>query len=361
MLQEVVRSGVFEADPFVLIDVGCGLGIDDAWRLFEPYLRVHAFDPQTEEIRRLAATEGNEHVHYHAGFVGLPQGHPFHVQQAKESASAAYFDLWLRTSTAQALERYATKGATDLEETNDWRLRDLDRHRIELPSFLEEQGVLSVDFVKTDTDGDDLEVLLSLEPAIDRAQVLGLMVETTFTSSAAEGTHTFHNMDRLLRRHGYQLATLSVNRYSRAALPAPFVYSILAQTTWGQAMWGDAIYIRDGVQAQDDPFGDLGPTKLVKLACIAELFRMPDIAAEILVKRSAIVGRLVDIDKLLDLLTPPLGGQRVRYRDYIAAFESDPTLFYPGRGDDPPPAPEASEASSAPRVHRRLLPWSSRR
>jgi len=267
----------------------------------------------------------------------------------------------LRTSTAQALERYATKGATDLEETNDWRLRELDRHRIELPSFLEEQGVLSVDFVKTDTDGDDLEVLLSLEPAIDRAQVLGLMVETTFTSSAAEGTHTFHNMDRLLRRHGYQLATLSVNRYSRAALPAPFVYSILAQTTWGQAMWGDAIYIRDGVQAQDDPFGDLSPTKLVKLACIAELFEMPDIAAEILVKRSAIVGRLVDIDKLLDLLTPPLDGQRVRYRDYIAAFESDPTLFYPGRGDDPPPAPEASEASSAPRVHRRLLPWSSRR
>ena len=354
MLQEIVRSGVLEADPFVLIDVGCGLGIDEVWRLFEPYLRVYAFDPQTEEIRRLAASERNKHVHYHAGFVGLPADHPFHRQQAAESGRDAYFNPWSRLSTAQAMESSTAAGPTDLEETNDWNRRDLDTRRIELSTFLEENGVLSVDFVKTDTDGGDLEVLRSLEPAIERARILGLMVETAYTGSDAESTHTFHNVDRLLRRHGFQLATLSVNRYSRAALPAPFVHSILAQTNWGQSMWGDVVYIRDGVQSEDDGFGALNPTKLVKLACIAELFRMPDIAAEILVERRTALGQLVDIDRLLDLLTPPLGGERVRYTEYITAFESDPTRFYPGRTDGPAPQPAATERSFAARALGRL-------
>src|SRR5258707_7939415 len=100
MLQEIVRRGVVRDDPFVLIDVGCGLGIDDAWRLFEPYLHVHAFDPQVEEIRRMTEAERNPDVHYHAGFVGLPDGHPFRDQRAAESSRDAYFTPWSRLSTA---------------------------------------------------------------------------------------------------------------------------------------------------------------------------------------------------------------------------------------------------------------------
>jgi hypothetical protein len=350
MLAAVVQSGVLRDDPFVLVDVGCGLGIDNAWRLFEPHLRVHAFDPQIAEIERLARAERNEHVHYHAGFVGLPEGHPFLGRRDVESARDILFNPWPRLSTAQALAAAAdAAGPTDLEETNDWTARTLADEKIDLGSFFSANGLTTVDFVKSDTDGGDFEVLTSLEHAIEPLRILGFMIETPYTGSDAETTHTFHNVDRTFRRHGFQLATLSVNRYSRAALPAPFTHSILAQTAWGQAMWGDVVYLRDGIGSTD-----LTATKLLKLACIAELYKMPDVAAEILVERRAELAPHVPVNELLNLLTPPLGNRRVSYTEYVAAFNADPTSFYPGRDSTPDEEPATIRRGFLERAAGRL-------
>jgi len=354
MLADVVRSRALREDPFVLVDVGCGLGIDEVWRLFEPCLRVHAFDPQVDEIRRLAAAERNAEVHYHAGFVGLPADHPFHERRAAESGSEGYFNVWSRLSTAQAAAAAAVAGPQDLEEANDWPMRQLEETRIVLPDFLASAGVASIDFVKSDTDGGDLEVLISIEDLFEPARVLGVMVETPYYGGISETTHSFHNVDRLLRKHGFQLATLSVNRYSRAALPAPFTHNILAQTTWGQAMWGDLVYLRDGVHPDGVRFGALSPTKLLKLACLYELYRMPDAAAEILVERRAELEPLVSVDSLLDALTPPLGGRKVGYAEYVAAFSADPTSFYPDRSDAPPAEPPTVRRTFVKRVRGRV-------
>lgn len=350
MLAAVVQSGVLRDDPFVLVDVGCGLGIDDAWRLFEPHLRVHAFDPQVAEIERLARIERNQNVHYHAGFVGLPEGHPFLARRDAESSRDLAFNPWSRLSTAQALASAAdAAGPSDLEETNDWAARTLATEKIDLGAFLPDQGLVTVDFVKSDTDGGDFEVLTSLEQVLAPLRILGLMIETPYTGSDAETTHTFHNIDRTLRAHGFHLATLSVNRYSRAALPAPFTHSILAQTTWGQAIWGDVVYLRDGVAATDLP-----ATKLLKLACVAELYKMPDVAAEILVERRGEFAPLVPVDELLNLLTPPLGHRRVSYTEYLAAFSTDPTSFYPGRETTPDEQPAVVRRSLLERGVGRL-------
>ena len=49
LLPVIVRSRALEQDPFILLDVGCGMGLDPAWRLFEPDLHAHGFDPQIAE------------------------------------------------------------------------------------------------------------------------------------------------------------------------------------------------------------------------------------------------------------------------------------------------------------------------
>ena len=330
MLLEVVATDALADDPFVLVDVGCGLGIDTAWRRFGRHLHAHALDPQLEEVERLRREEPNPNVHYHTAFVGLPS-------EASPPEDNPYFNPFNRTSAAKALARATAAGPAPLEEANDWAGRDLTTRKVGLAEFLRTRGVRSVDFVKTDTDGGDLEVLRSFEEMIKPAGVLGFMVETPFTGSPSDSTHTFHNVDRLLKEHGFLLCTLSVNRYSRSALPAPFKYRMLAQTTFGQALWSDLVYLREGVDPGFQAFGELSPAKLLKLACLYELFQTPDIAAEILLAHRKRLKRLVDVSHLLDLLTPPLGGEQLSYRKYIAAFEQDPTRFYPL---EPPPEPE---------------------
>jgi FkbM family methyltransferase len=344
VLHELVERGIFGAEPFMLVDVGCGLGLDPAWRAFGEYLHAHAFDPQIDEIERLRSAEDNPNVHYHAALVGLPEPRPVTAEEGE-------FNPFPRTSTANALARASAARDTPYYETNDWRAEQLTSARVGRGVFLRGEGVHSVDFVKTDTDGGDLEVLESFEEMIRPAGVLGFMVETPYTGAPTDGVHTFHNVDRLLKRHGFLLASMSVNRYSRAALPAPFAYAILAQTQWGQPLWGDLVYLRDAAGSGNDRHGTLSPVKLLKLAALFELFRLPDCAAELLLAHREALSALVDVDALLDLLTPPLHGEQLSYREYVAAFEADPTRFYPH--PEPELEPETGAAAPAPTLVQR--------
>lgn len=344
MLLDVVADSVFAEDPFVLVDVGCGLGLDAAWRLFGADLHAYGFDPQIAEIDRLTREEENPNVHYHAALVGLPGEPP-------PPPDDPYFNPFARSSATAALAHSAGGSASYLE-TNDWRSLELSTEKVGLAEFLRARAVETIDFVKSDTDGGDLEVLRSFEDMIRPSGVLGFMVETPFTGSAADGIHTFHSVDRLLKRHGFLLYTFSVNRYSRAALPAPFQYELFGSTVSGQAMWGDLVYLRDAAHPDVARFGDLSPRKLLKLACLYELFQLPDCAAETLLVHRKRLSSLVDVDRLLDLLTPPLDDQPVSYREYVAAFEKDPTRFYPVPEEPEPPEEEVAPQPDPTLVQR---------
>jgi len=71
--------------------------------------------------------------------------------------------------------------------------------------------------------------------------------------------------------------------------------------------------------------------KVIKLACLFEMFGLADCAAELLLKYRAEVGGALDLDACLNLLTPPVDGRQTSYREYTARFEADPASFYPAR------------------------------
>jgi Methyltransferase FkbM domain len=306
------------------------MGIDTAWRVFEPHLHAHGFDPQESEIERLAASEKNAHVHYHAALVGLPDDHAYHLGR-RQDAHQPYFDPINRSSSFAASAQQAEQGRRSLEEMNSWQVERLTSAKLSLSDFARESALTTIDFVKTDTDGGDYEVLLSATEAVTNADILGFMVETPYNAAPTDHAHALHTVDLFLRRQGFLLYTMSVNRYSRAALPAPFASRVLAQTTFGQVMWGDTIYLRDGGSPDYAKVWDreLSPAKLLKLACLYEIFRVPDSAVELLLLHRESLRDLVDVDHSLDLLTPPLNGKHLSYADYIAAFEQDPFAFYP--------------------------------
>jgi FkbM family methyltransferase len=335
---------------FMLIDVGCAGGIDTLWRVFGDQLEAHCFDPQQDECRRLAALETNPRIHYHAAFVGLDDAHPYHLHKRELPQSSHYYHFdWSRSSAG-----YAHELQVDVpRQSNSLDIALCDR-RISLTDFVHESEIDSIDFIKTDTDGHDLEVLLSGEDIIRQCGVLGFLVECNFTGSAHESENSFHNIDRFMRERGFSLYGLTTNRYSRRHLPAPFAYRLLAQTVSGQVIWGDALYLRDGaspyyhaVWGEDLPLG-----KLVKLAMIYELCGLPDCAAELIVKHEQQFRRVMDPYRLLDALTPSVAGQRVGYREYLALFEQQVESFMP---------PETAPAARQQPLARRLLDWCSAR
>jgi hypothetical protein len=59
------------------------------------------------------------------------------------------------------------------------------------------------------------------------------------------------------------------------------------------------------------------------------MFGFPDCAAEVLLKYRDRLRDMVNVDACLDLLTPPLRGERLSYRQYNQKFEEDLGLFYP--------------------------------
>ena len=167
VLGHLVARDVFRTDPFVLIDVGYALGIEPTWRLFGEYLVAHGFDAQVDECARLRSFEEHPNVTYHATFVGLPEGHPFHsTRRAADDATREYFDPFSRTSTWSALHHdkdVARDDSTAMLATARWPEQTLVLERTTLSDFFQREGVRSVDFVKIDTDGSDLEVAMSCE------------------------------------------------------------------------------------------------------------------------------------------------------------------------------------------------------
>lgn len=323
------EAGLLSDNPFVLLDAGCSGGIDAVWRIFGEELVAYGFDPQRSECLRLQAAETRPRVEYVPAFVGLPKDHPFLVRRAQEdSRIKAHFEPWSRLSTAEAVRLGAHASQQSQPIFEDWVSLDT---IVPLDAFVRDRKLSTVDFIKIDVDGTDLDVALSAESVTRSHQILGFAIEVNWTGSHLETENSFHNIDRNMRRMGYSLVGATHRTYSRRDLPAPFQFDVLAQTHGGQPIQGDVIYLRDAASDHDTWLWGipLGPHKLLKLLALYEMFRLPDMAAELLNAYRGMLAGLVDVDCLLDALTPPRDGRPQSYREYIAAFRADPTCLLP--------------------------------
>jgi FkbM family methyltransferase len=321
LAKHLVQSGVLRKQPFCLIDVGVSGGIDGYWEVFGDSLRVAGFDGLIKEVERLNATAGNANRRYYPFLVGdksyqPPQGVPD-------------TQPFPRTSAARAAEITNCNYATTYFDQTGSGLRATEL--IELDQFCLRDHPMDVDFIKVDTDGSDYQVLRGAKELLSRGQVLGVGVECQFHGLVHDESNTFRNIDRLLTGQGFSLFDLEVYRYSRAVLPKTFVYRIPAQTQGGQVLWGDALYLRDAGNKdfERDWSVALPPQKILKLACLFEIFGMPDCAAEVLLKYRTDVNGVVDAGLCLDELTPLVDGQKISHASYAERFERNPASFYP--------------------------------
>ena len=357
-------TGALQA-PFRLADVGCAGGLAPGWRAFGDRLSALGFDPDPAAIAALVEREINPAVRYVQGFVGLPAEHPLAVrlrgrahQHGWVGGRLAYERVrWMKARQAAglpplSLEDYLREvvepqasGAVpfdgyDLDYTAAFEppapevapsqapATDL----IHLPTCLSEAGFDEVDFIKIDVDGPDFEILRSCAGVLARPSLLGVAIEVSFFGSHDANDNTFHNVDRLMRSHGFDLFGLSVRGYASAALPSPFMDRHASANYQGRPFQGDAVYIRDLASPAQRPLADgLSVDKLLKAAALFALFNLQDQAAEILIAHRERLSGAIDVDAGLDLLTAEVPDSPVEgasYRDWIALFEQeDPRLY----------------------------------
>jgi FkbM family methyltransferase len=325
LLQALVSANLWES--FYVVDVGASGGIASAWAAFGDSLRAIGFEPLVAEVDRLNREEPRPRVRYEAAFVSSPnydrlfppelRGDPIHSRNN---------DVFGRSSAVRATEKMSMDYVRDVFNRGEAKTVT-DRH-ISLDEYIPAAEYGLVDFIKVDTDGHDFEVLLGAEQLL-RQGVLGLLVEAQLHGAAHDYSNTFANIDRYLRGLGFTLFDLVTYRYSRGALPLPFVYDIPAQTHEGQVLWGDAVYLRDLGDPSYERKHEFEITRerVAKLAALFSLFALPDCAVELIEVRAATLGG--DVIEWLNLAARDAGITDADYRTHLAAFDRDPRTFYP--------------------------------
>jgi FkbM family methyltransferase len=362
MTDRLRERGAFDRHPFVLVDVGCSGGIEAAWRVFGPSLVAHGYDPDVAACEEAQAREPFADVRYHAAFVGLPETHPSVQQRAAEAERWPNTNIWGRI-TAGALAQRAQEQEQEQEPAPAGEPRPMADPGAVLgvDEIVRSERLETVDFLKVDVDGRDVDVLESAREVLAEKRVLGVGMEANWFGSGNPTEHSFHVTDRFLREQGFTLFGLTVRRYSRTDLPAPFQAEAYARTTFGQPYQGDAIYLRDlAAPHLAELAADYPPEKLIKLACLYELVGLVDCAAEVLNRFEARLKRFGRLEPLRDALTPPLLGEQLTYREYLARFESAPHLFLPSAAGQPgqpppPPPPRAPAAARSPKISARKV------
>jgi FkbM family methyltransferase len=317
-------------EEFMLVDVGASGGIDGFWgACFGARLKAVGFDPLIAEVDRLNKTRGYGGIRYEAAFVGCRDFDTlFPPSLRQEAISTKDNTSFPDTSAARAAEAMRMNSIKEIYNAGaEVRLTD---RQVSLDDYVQQSGIRSVDFVKIDTDGHDIEVLLGAQQMLRTQEVLGLCIESQMHGGCHPYSNTFANIDRLLREWGFTLFDMDLWRYSRRSLPDRFYYKILGQTVTGQVQWGEAVYFRDLARTDYEQMHGVaaGLAKKIKLACLFEIYGLPDCSAEILAQLLEQTGDRF-FSSLLDELVSRYRGSRLSYSKFLEHFDADPKRFFP--------------------------------
>lgn len=313
-------------EDMTVADVGCSGGYHPIWSQFARYgrLRLDGFDPLVSEMDRLNDAEADPKINYHAAWImpsdDIPPPRPVLVNGRRPPPPPGSFQARLASTLAQQISGYDQVR----ERFNAGHEIRYAERALTLDGFYRETGHELVDFMKIDTDGHDYEALRGAAGIIASGQTLGVDIEVRFPGPQRDDANLWRNIDRMLGEAGFSLFHLVPRKYSRAALPRPFLKNVPSASTHGQIRWADALYLRDlGAPDYEQTFGvSFGVQKIIKAICLADIFDLADVAAEIVLKYRDELAAVTDPDRLLTLLTPAIGGKKLSYPTYMQQFRT---------------------------------------
>lgn len=318
-IRRMLGTGIFSEQAIYALDVGASGGVEGYLLSLDPFLMVDAFDPLVAEIARLRKS-APPYIHYWPYFIDSG----IIAEQDLVGNETSFFSL----SSASKLMELTNLNYVE-ERFNSGSPVVVSDECISLDAFLRREKRPSPNFLKIDTDGHDLEVLLGATTTLADPGLVAVQIECQFNGPPSSATNTFSNIDTTLRKAGFSLIVLEPWVYSRAALPAPFLYDIPAQTTRGSIGFADALYLRDPVVTPDfwDSYEE-SDTTFAALLVLAVLHGCDDVAANVIVDaRDRGIHAHLPYHDLLNDLVPGNPWKTRTYEEFISMFHREPTGF----------------------------------
>ena len=233
-----IGAALTERPPYqALVDVGRG--------------RVFGFEPDKEACERLNREYGHPH-RFFPFFVG--DGRPAVFHETNRALTGSLYEPNSRLlEKFQNLAEVVTPVAT--HPVNTTRLDDI-------------ADIGDIDFIKIDVQGSELAVFENASRALSSALLIQTEVEFV---ELYKGQPMFADVDIFLRANGFQFHTL--NGFSGRAFK-PLIANGDVNSAFRQALWSDALYVRDWMQLEG-----LSEAKLRNYAILAhDVLRSYDLA-----------------------------------------------------------------------------------
>ncbi|WP_445636135.1 Methyltransferase FkbM domain-containing protein [Nostoc sp. DSM 114161] len=243
-----------------LDDYGAG-----AWNLFAPNLTIYGFDADPDACEAAEAELELKQINWTEKHIPLALGKSVQEATLYVTKHPMCSSLYPPNETYTARFSYLPE-LCNLDFTIEIETTTLD-------TFCNAEEINTIDFIQIDVQGAELQVLEGALEILKRG-VLGIQVEVEF-SHIYVNQPLFADIDVFLREHGFTLFDLETNYRHRARSP------IGSTHRRGQLLWGDAYYLQDPIR-ENANFQIKEPSKILKLACIADVLGFPDYSLELL-------------------------------------------------------------------------------
>jgi len=335
MIHRLNALGVLDGHPLTLVDVGMRAGIQGYWPVFGKNLRVIGFEPDETEFKTLSAERvPYQQIVFPYVLDSTTRKRDFYLRAHNRAADGFYVGLkWWSARLGPTVKEALPHDYASFLAQPDERETTGNTIPIETTTFnkvARDHNLGSVDFMKIDTEGAELDILKGATDYLRPGGLLGLEVEIRTLPTL--NSPLFQEVYSYLYDLGFYLADVDLYRRSRAALPLPVSSDhrdhlgrplALGHTIGGQIALGDALFMRDLPTERFWP--EKGKPEdlytIIKHACLYELFGMPDCAAELLVYYRKSLLELIDVDNLLTYLVPDYFDKPVLYKDYLELYE----------------------------------------
>ena len=316
----VISEGLLH-EPFVVVDVGVQGGEHVRWGLLGDQVRVYGFDAIAEAIDRITAGGVRPNRVFRAMAIGNEDGEREFFVPPNTTAASFYEQVTLHQTAKHG------DGAPGRRVVP---IRRLD-------TLFEAGELPAADYIKTDCESFDPEVLRGARRYLAQSNILSLTVETDFSISDTYPRTPFVEISDIAVEHRLMVFDINAVRHPRPAYvaarerhpwPAADPLHDHPDLDVGQPRTYDFVFCRDFVLEQKKPgiFADVPdavtrPTtdKLIKAMINFELHGLMDCAVEIADYFRTQLAERLDVDTAIELLArrPPYARNTADVTDAI--------------------------------------------